>query len=136
MRLWSLHPKYLDAKGLVALWRESLLAKAVLENKTVGYKHHPQLDRFKAHAFPVVAINYYLHFVYKESVRRDYKFDLMKIDSFNFEIDKIYISEEEIQSEYKHLAKKLEVRDFCCYEKLISSVGCVELHDLFVKKKE
>ncbi|HEU5178767.1 MAG TPA: pyrimidine dimer DNA glycosylase/endonuclease V, partial [Burkholderiales bacterium] len=30
MRLWSLHPKYLDARGLVALWREALLAQAVL----------------------------------------------------------------------------------------------------------
>jgi len=25
MRLWTLHPKYLDARGLVALWREGLL---------------------------------------------------------------------------------------------------------------
>lgn len=23
MRLWSSHPKYLDAKGIVALWREA-----------------------------------------------------------------------------------------------------------------
>jgi len=30
MRLWSLHPRYLDAKGLVALWREGLLAQKVL----------------------------------------------------------------------------------------------------------
>jgi hypothetical protein len=29
-RIWSLHPKYLDARGLVALWREGLLAQAVL----------------------------------------------------------------------------------------------------------
>ena len=27
MRLWTLHPKYLDAAGLVALWREALLAQ-------------------------------------------------------------------------------------------------------------
>ena len=47
MRIWSLHPKYLDTKGLVALWRETLLAKHVLEGKTKGYRNHPQLDRFK-----------------------------------------------------------------------------------------
>ena len=47
MRLWSLHPKYLDSKGLVALWREGLLARAVLKGETTGYKNHPQLDRFK-----------------------------------------------------------------------------------------
>ena len=29
MRLWTLHPKYLDGVGLVALWREALLARAV-----------------------------------------------------------------------------------------------------------
>ena len=33
MRLWSLHPRYLDAKGLVALWREALLAQAVAERR-------------------------------------------------------------------------------------------------------
>ena len=47
MRLWSVHPKYLDSKGLVALWREALLAKQVLEGGTKGYRNHPQLDRFK-----------------------------------------------------------------------------------------
>lgn len=31
MRLWSLHPSYLDAVGLVALWREGLLARKVLQ---------------------------------------------------------------------------------------------------------
>ena len=30
MRLWSLSPRYLDVKGLVAVWREGLLADAVL----------------------------------------------------------------------------------------------------------
>jgi len=44
MRIWSLHPKYLDSKGMVALWREALLAKQVLLNKTKGYKNHPQLN--------------------------------------------------------------------------------------------
>ena len=47
MRIWSLHPRYLDAKGLVAVWRETLLAKHVLEGKTKGYKNHPQLNRFR-----------------------------------------------------------------------------------------
>ena len=46
MRLWSLHPKYLDIKGLVACWREGLLARKVLLDQTKGYKNHPQLIRF------------------------------------------------------------------------------------------
>lgn len=37
MRLWSIHPRYLDTKGLVALWRETLLlAQAVLFGNTKG----------------------------------------------------------------------------------------------------
>lgn len=49
MRLWTISFKYLDAKGLVALWREALLAKNVLAGLIKGYKNHPQLDRFYAH---------------------------------------------------------------------------------------
>jgi hypothetical protein len=40
MRKWSIHPQYLDTKGLEALWREALLAKNVLEVKTKGYRNH------------------------------------------------------------------------------------------------
>src|ERR1700753_3542232 len=79
MRLWTLHPKYLDAKGLVALWREALLAQKVLRGKTKGYRHHPQLIRFREHARPVTAIATYLDFVYEEATRRGYQFDGSKI---------------------------------------------------------
>ena len=65
MRLWSLHPKYLDTKGLLALWREGLLAQKVLAGKTKGYKNHPQLDRFKAHGSPRKAIGRYLLDIWK-----------------------------------------------------------------------
>jgi hypothetical protein len=27
MRIWTVHPRYLDPKGLVAAWREALLAQ-------------------------------------------------------------------------------------------------------------
>ena len=37
MRLWSLHPGYLDARGLVALWHEGLLTQKVLGGTTRGY---------------------------------------------------------------------------------------------------
>jgi hypothetical protein len=67
MRIWSLHPKYLDVKGLVALWRETLLARHVLLGKTKGYRHHPQLARFKACKDPVSAIDQYLQVVCEEA---------------------------------------------------------------------
>ncbi len=68
MRIWSIHPKYLDTKGLVALWRETLLAKNVLTGNTKGYKNHPQLLRFKNTENPLDAINQYLTEIYKEAV--------------------------------------------------------------------
>lgn len=61
MRLWSIHPQYLDAKGLLALWREALLAKHVLEGSTKGYKNHPQLIRFKETDNPIGFISFGYH---------------------------------------------------------------------------
>jgi hypothetical protein len=110
MRLWSLHPKHLDAKGIVALWREALLAKHVLEGKTKGYKNHPQLNRFKKLKHPVAAINRYLLAVYKEAVKRDYNFDPDKINH-NFTSPKIPVTKGQIDYEIDHLLKKLKIRD-------------------------
>ncbi len=75
MRLWSIHPQYLDPQGLVALWREALLAQAVLRGETRGYRNHPQLERFKEHAAPLAAISHYLQAVYAEATRRGYRFN-------------------------------------------------------------
>ena len=71
MRLWSLHPKYLDPQGLVALWREALLAQAVLRGKTHGYRNHPQLDRFKQQSAPLVAMSLYLRAIHAEAELRE-----------------------------------------------------------------
>jgi hypothetical protein len=79
MRLWSIHPEYLDTHGLTAAWREGLLAKKVLEGKTRGYTHHPQLARFRACRNPAAAINAYLAQLFAESRARGYNFDKTKI---------------------------------------------------------
>ena len=78
MRLWTLHPKYLDAQGLVALWREALLAREVLRGRTRGYRRHPQLERFRLCATPRSAINRYLAVVCREALSRGYRFDLFE----------------------------------------------------------
>src|SRR4026207_1817934 len=80
VRLWTLHPRYLDAKGLVALWREGLLAKKVLSGHTRGYRHHPQLERFRDRRRPEIAIAPYLSAVCAEAGRRGYHFDESKLD--------------------------------------------------------
>jgi hypothetical protein len=117
VRIWSLHPKYLDAKGLVALWRETLLAQHVLEGKTKGYKNHPQLDRFKASSSPVDAINYYLKFIYNEASARGYNFSLEKFDRKAKRIH-LRVTSGQMEYEVKHLLKKLKERDPAMYKKL------------------
>jgi hypothetical protein len=111
MRLWSLHPQYLDAKGLVALWREALLAKKVLQNATKGYKNHPQLIRFKQHPDPIEAINHYLKIVYEQSLVRGYSFDSSKFSLGNNKVNKIKVRLGQLQYEFSHLQNKLKTRD-------------------------
>lgn len=129
MRIWSLHPKYLDARGLVALWRETLLAKNVLEGKTKGYKNHPQLYRFKKCKNPVEVINQYLSEVYRESVQRKYKFDDKKINPGSGKI-KINVTSGQIEFETKHLLGKLKIRDKEKYNSL-KKLKSFELNPLF-----
>ena len=119
MRLWSLHPKYLDSKGLVALWREALLAKAVLNEETKGYKNHPQLTRFKKNKNPKALINTYLLHIYKESLSRGYKFNRNKIGP-EFTSSKIKVTQGQINYELKHLTSKLKIRDPSRYMELIN----------------
>ena len=129
MRLWSIHPKYLDTKGLVALWREGLLAQNVLLGKSKGYKNHPQLMRFKITDNPSAAIACYLKTVTEEADRRNYHFDKTKIIDLVFK-DKIPVTNGQIQYEFKHLLHKLKNRDPNLYEKFKNTTE-IELHPLF-----
>lgn len=116
MRLWSIHPKYLDAKGLVALWREALLAKKVLQGRTKGYKHHPQLNRFKNSPGPIQCIDQYLSAVYYEAVNRNYTFDKRKIN-WKFDSVTLKVTRGQLNYERVHLLKKLKVRESQRYNK-------------------
>jgi hypothetical protein len=110
MRIWSLHPKYLDVKGFVALWREALLAKQVLEGNTEGYKNHPQLDRFRNSGYSVDCIDQYLTAVYEDSLERGYNFNKNKIN-WDFIPIKLTVTDKQMKFEMDHLLKKLESRD-------------------------
>jgi hypothetical protein len=109
MRLWTIHPKYLDPKGLVALWREALLARAVLRGETVGYRHHPQLERFRAHSMPRTAINAYLVAVLEESQSRGYSFDSTKVGPVRGRVE-MPATSGQIAYEWRHLLGKLQAR--------------------------
>ncbi|MDP1621533.1 MAG: pyrimidine dimer DNA glycosylase/endonuclease V [Bacteroidales bacterium] len=130
MRIWSLHPKYLDVKGLVALWREALLAKNVLEGKTTGYKNHPQLTRFKNSANGQNAINHYLAVVYEESSLRGYNFSRDKFKAID-DSPQIPVTTGQINYEIQHLLKKLKTRDPDRFIKL-SEEKEIETHPLFM----
>jgi hypothetical protein len=107
--LWSLHPSHLDSRGLVALWREALLAQKVLRGLTRGYKHHPQLARFRAQPKPVAAIASYLAAVAAEASRRGYRFDARKIAAGRMR-GKIAVTRGQLAYERGHLLRKLKVR--------------------------
>ncbi|MBA3014877.1 MAG: pyrimidine dimer DNA glycosylase/endonuclease V [Proteobacteria bacterium] len=109
MRLWSLHPKYLDTQGLVALWREALLARAVIRGETKGYRRHPQLIRFQAHPSPLKAINLYLAEILSESRVRGYSFDCSKITAAEA-CSPLPVNTGQLAYEWNHLLKKLKSR--------------------------
>lgn len=110
MRLWTLHPCWLDAQGLVALWREALLAQKVLAGKTRGYRQHPQLARFRAHREPGAVIATYLYGVADEAARRGYAFDVSRILAPRRRLT-LQATSGQLGFERGHLLAKLAVRE-------------------------
>jgi len=129
MRLWTLHPKYLDAKGLVALWREGLLARAVLRGETKGYKNHPQLIRFKSHAEPITAIDAYLQTILAEAEARGYSFNKSKIGK-EIDVEQISVTTGQIAFEWNHLLNKLSARSPEIFQRS-KNIAAPECHPFF-----
>jgi len=113
----------------VALWREALLAKKVLEGKTRGYKNHPQLERFKKHPRPLQAIATYLFFVWEEACLRGYCFDKGKIGNRKTG-RKIVVTKGQLCYEFKWLCSKLKKRSPRQYRAIVSA-SKVRSHPLF-----
>ena len=131
MRIWSIHPCYLDTKGLVALWREGLLAQKVLQGDTVGYTNHPQLTRFKETDNPVGAVADYLRYVAQEADNRGYNFDKSKIVKSICK-EKIPVTLGQVEYEFAHLLGKLKQRSPDLYIRL-SKIMEIEVHPKFEK---
>jgi hypothetical protein len=129
MRLWSLHPKYLDTKGLPAAWREGLLAQKVLQGGTSGYRNHPQLERFKSQPDPASAIAAFLTTIYEEGIRRGYRFDGSKIAAFPAS-RRIPVTEGQLLYEWALLKHKLQQRDPRKHRELVEESE-LEAHPLF-----
>ncbi len=129
MRLWTLHPRYLDAQGLVAAWREALLAQKVLRGRTRGYRHHPQLTRFAAQQRPVAAIATFLAGLAAEARRRGYHFDASKIARPRLH-GRMEETRGQLLYEWRHLRAKLRRRSPEAYRR-VRSVARPEAHPLF-----
>jgi Pyrimidine dimer DNA glycosylase len=129
MRLWSIHPKYLDSRGLVALWREALLAREVLRGNTRGYRHHPQLERFKRHSAPVSAISRYLDAVYGEARARGFAFDRRKL-ARSRKPAAIAVSRGQLLYEWNRLRAKLRHRSPSVWRKWVGT-PMPDAHPLF-----
>jgi hypothetical protein len=125
-------PKHLDTKGLVALWREGLLALAVLKGKTRGYKNHPQLARFREEQCPVATLQTYLMAVRAEALARDYDFRkdrLGRIHPKAKNVKRILLTRGQLDFEAQHLLRKLKERS--PERAKAFRLECVEPHPLF-----
>jgi hypothetical protein len=129
MRLWTIHPRYLDSQGLVAVWREALLARAVLRGATRGYRHHPQLARFRGHSLPRSAISAYLAAIHAEATARGYAFDRRKIGPVR-SVRPIAATSGQVAHEWRHLLRKLSVRSPRLHRQW-RSVRKPQVHPLF-----
>jgi hypothetical protein len=96
------------------VWREGLLARAVLRGETRGYRHHPQLARFRAHDYPLSAINAYLRAVLAEADRRAYRFSKAKVGRCHG-APVIQVTEGQLAYEWDHLLRKLARRSPVLY---------------------
>jgi hypothetical protein len=129
MRLWSIHPKYLDSKGLVALWRETLLAQKCLAGQTKGYYNHPQLNRFKETPDSMASIGTYLTGIAKEADQRKYNFDTSKIISYDLNIQ-MTVTKGQLEYEWQHFLKKIYIRDQARHD-LLRNIKIPDAHSIF-----
>jgi len=116
VRLWTLHPKHLDRQGLVALWRETLLAREVLRGRTRGYRCHPALARFRSHRTPLSAVNAYLAVIHDEALARGYSFDRSKLVPARGRV-RIVATTGQLEHEWRHLRRKLRRRSPMVYNR-------------------
>lgn len=134
MRIWSMHPRQLDRVALVACWRETLLAQAVLAGRTKGYTRHPQLDRFRAEPDPSARIGAYLVGLADEADGRGYRFDRTRINEPSQPSALMPLTHAELDAEWRHLLTKLEGRSPADWERWRTEAP--EPHPLFALRPD
>ena len=128
MRLWSINPSYLDSKGLGGVWREGLLAQAVLLGKTKSWKNHSHILRFKNHEKPVSAIGFYLLKIYEEAKFRGYRYCKFKIVKLSENVSPIKVTKGQLLYEFHILKERLKNRDPNKYKEVRKKIERRENH--------
>jgi len=131
LRLWSIHPRYLDWMGLGALWRESLLAQTVLAGETRGWRNHPQLGRFKDHPESMDAIGFYLLKIREEAGFRGYSYDGSKIRRPVNRVALTSITTGQLLHEFSLLLERTRLRTPAWHEMLRKVYDLPKAHPLF-----
>lgn len=131
MRLWTIHPSYLDEQGLKALWREGLMAKKSLSGITRVNRNHPQLNRFQNNSQPLKAINCYLNLVWIEANSRGYVFDNKNIPPIKVEdVEPIVVTNGQVHHEFNLLKKTFKKTSIDSFEK-IKDVEKINVFSIF-----
>lgn len=130
MRLWSIHPKYLDKHALIALWREGLLAQKALSGKGLVDEANVQLVRFKKSANPVRAIGSYLSFVASEGAKQGCKLNHERILQPNFEAKFMTTDVAQMELEVEQLKARMKTRNKDKF-KLLTDVHKFEANPVF-----
>lgn len=83
----------------------------MLAGETTGYRHHPQLERFRDRRDPLAAIDCYLSRVLDEARERGYEFDASKIRYRTCRHGPLVVASRQLEHEWEHLLAKLKIRD-------------------------
>lgn len=78
MRLWSIHPKYLDNRSLMVFWNDAILAKSSILGK-IDF-HSPHFQRFKYIDNKEHVLNVYMKEIFLEGSKRNLNFDKNQIE--------------------------------------------------------
>ncbi|MDH5205720.1 MAG: pyrimidine dimer DNA glycosylase/endonuclease V, partial [Hylemonella sp.] len=101
----------------------------VLHGQTRGYRHHPQLDRFRNSDAPLAAMSLFLQAVQTEALSRGYAFDARKIHPVQESVQ-LPVTAGQMQFEWEHLLAKLQLRKPDLLRRW-QSTGAPEAHPLF-----
>lgn len=118
MRLWSLHPSYLDKQALQVCWADALQALEYYKQERAYMKgitndlspyFYPCLDRFRMTGSPIAHITNYLHGLCDESERRNTPFGRAKLPEFTPGL-RLKVTDGQIAREEKLLLLQLNRR--------------------------